>query len=47
MLQKLFNDFASCFNEFTEREERLLELHDVAVKKGKELAKKMRLEVLA
>ena len=46
-LQGIFNDFVSCFNNFVEREARLGELHQQAIKKSQELRKKMQLEILA
>ena len=46
-IQQVFNDFVLCFNQFVSREERLETLHTQAIKKSKELSKKMQLEVMA
>lgn len=46
-IQQVFNDFALCFNSFVQREERLETLHHQAIKKSKELSKKIQLEVMA
>ena len=46
-LQKVFNEFVACFNQFVQREERLETLHTQAIRKSKELSKKMQLEVMA
>ena len=46
-LYQLFNDFATCFNDFQEHESKLLKQHDSIIVKSKELEKKMRLEILA
>ena len=43
----IFNDFNDCFNGFVEREARLETLHTQAIRKSKELNKKVQIEVMA
>ena len=40
-IQQVFNDFIGAFNSFVQREERLETLHHQAIKKSKELNKKV------
>ena len=44
-LQTVFNEFAAVFNSFIQREQRLEMLHEQAVKKSKELDKRLELDL--
>ena len=46
-LVEVFNDFSDCFNSFLEREARLETLHTQAIRKSKELNKKVQIEIMA
>ena len=46
-LQSIFNEFATVFNSFVQREMRLETLHKQAVSKAKELDKRMENDILA
>ena len=46
-LQAVFNDFASVFNSFVEREQRLESLHTHAVTKSKEIDRRIEMNIVA